>query len=202
MISVIIPHSLESELTKEWAIAELTGLDHEIIMDDSWAEGAKKAKGEYVCFLEKDCVLGGDYFSSLLANFTDNPSFRKLAVVAPNLGVNSYKQLVYGYRLTPTSVLPSELSSSRSAHLIQIAYIPGALIRRSALGSLSVGQTDPMMDSVNLSIYFWNNGTRILLDPDVLYISTDEALKLPHQFDPIATNLADLTEMWARELVG
>lgn len=201
-LSVIIPASQEGELTAELCSKQLEGIKHQIIMANNWKVGLVAAEGEYVCFIEKDAILGPNYFKTLLGVFHERMSFRKLAMVAPALAVNDWKKLVYGYRVSPTSILPSHLKSSTSTYHIQIGYIPGALIRRSALGHLAPAEKDPMMDSVNLSMYFWNNGQRIALTPDAVYVSTDELLDLPYHIKQDQKAVGKTIEMFKQEMIG
>jgi hypothetical protein len=203
LLSVILPQARETELTAEWCLKELKGVKHEIIVADTWADGYAESSGEFVSFLEKDCVLSKGYFKELLKVFGDKPSYRKLAMVTPVLGANSWDTKVYGYVLSPTSVIPSRIKSSAETYLIQIGFIPGALIRRSALGFIAPEGEDPMLESVNLSILFWNHGQRIALNPDVTYVSTDNLLDLAYHIEqPESPTLTLTIEMWHRELIG
>jgi hypothetical protein len=201
-LSVVIPESKETELTELWCRKELKKINHELIIAHDWRTGYQQANGEYVAFIEKDCVLSEGYFKALLALF-DNKSYRKLAMVSPALGVNHWQTKVYGYRLSPTSVLPSQIKSSTDPYLIQIGYIPGSIIRRSALGNVAPSDVDVMLESANLSIYFWIHGKRIIIHPDVTYVSTDDLLDLPYPMDSVMTkSLIETMAMWSRELIG
>lgn len=204
-ISVVIPRSQEGVLTAEWAAKELAGINHEIIVSKTWADGAKKATGDFVCFLEKDCVLGKGYFKQLLEGFEDKPSFRKLAMIAPAIGVNSYENIVYGMRIARTDVYPAYIPSSSSSYLVQIAYIPGSLIRRSSLSSLSPVKSVTMLDSINFSLSLWGSGQRILLNPRSLYVSTNLFLDEPYGFDPnnnSIENRMEVADLFRREEIG
>ncbi len=201
-LSVIIPSSQEGEWTAELCSQQLEGIKHQIIMANNWKVGLVAAEGEYVCFIEKDAVLGPDYFKTLLGVFHERMSFRKLAMVSPALAVNDWKKLVYGYRISPTSVLPSHIKSSTSTYHIQVGYVPGSLIRRSALGNLAPADKDPMADSVNLCLYFWNNGQRIALTPDAVYVSSDDSLDVPFHASHNKTQIGKTIEMFKQELIG
>jgi hypothetical protein len=200
-ISVIIPKSREGDLTKEWCLRQLNGIDHEVIVAKSWQDGLKKTTGEFVTFVEKDCVLSPNYFITLLAVFSERPSFRKLAMVAPSLGVNSWKNKVYGYRLKSNIAMPIKQTNSNEPHFSQIVYLPGTLIRRSALGSLVPNDKDVMLDSFNFSLYFWGNGNMVILHPAVTYVSTDEELDLNYHIDEPGDYDA-ITKMFRREMIG
>lgn len=198
-LSVIIPRSPEAVLTKEWCVQQLGGDNYEIIIAKTWQRGLDKAKGEFVTFLEKDCVLGPNYFATLLDAFDERPSFRKLAMVAPTLGINSWTKKVYGYNLYPNKVVPINERPSSEPHRVQIAYLPGAILRHSTINAIAPKRDDFMLDSVNFSIYFWNNGNMILMHPGVTYISSDEQLDLPYHIDT-PLDYPALSKMFRREM--
>ncbi len=203
-LTVVIPKSQEGDLTYEWAKRELAEIDHEIIMPLRWSAGLGRAKGEYICFLEKDCVLAPRYFASLMDQFVDKPSFRKLAMVSPALGINSYNRLLYGYRVRGRDVYPSLVPSSTSPYQIQIGYVPGSIIRRSAIGALSPRAQDAVTDSVNMSLYLWSNGQRVIIVPTTLYISTDVNLDSPYWFRRSHNihDMAKVIQQFKREEIG
>lgn len=200
-LSVIIPRSQEGELTKEWAEKQLVGIDHEIIMPTRWSMGLRRAKGEFICFLESDCVLGPGYFTSLLAQFEDKPSFRKLAMVCPVLGINSYDNRVYGYRMAPKDVYPAFIPSSSSPYFIQIGYVPGAILRRSSILESPPHVRDPLLDSTIISLGLWTSGQRIMMVPGTLYISTQEDLDVPFWYDRDERALG-ISQIFKRETIG
>ena len=204
ILSVIIPKSQEAELTFEMAYHELAGIEHEIILSDGWADGLKNCHGEYVCFLEKDCLLTPRYFAKLLDNFEDKPSFRKLALVAPTTGVNSYSNRVYGLKIRSTDIHPSVMPSSSSTYLVQAAYYPGAIIRKSVIGNFAPSDKNITLDSVNLSLFLWSTGQRVLLDPKVLYITTDDSADQPIDYHP-TKDIIDrrkVMDIFRRESIG
>lgn len=201
-ISVIIPLSPEAVLTEEWCRDELEGISHEIIIAPDWRTGYLGTKGEFVCFMERDATLSKGYFKELLKVYRENPTFRKLAMVTPTLGVNAWETKIYGYLLTSTSVMPSRIKSSSEGYLIQVGFIPGAIIRRSALGKVAPQDEDVLTESVNVSVYFWNHGQRVLIHPGVTYVSTYEKLDIPFNVDPPSLELQETMTMWKREMVG
>ena len=198
-LSVIIPPGPEAILTQEWVELELSGTEHEVIID-SWDSGAKKVKKEFVCFLENDCVFTKNYFLNMLDIFDDKPRFRKLAMVSPVLAVNDWDCLVYGFKLEPDRVMPRAYPSSRSSHLVQIAYLPGSIIRTSSLGSLSPKGKDTMLDSINFSLYLWNHGQRLILQNSSTYCSTQDDLDMAYPIE--VGNEADLQVMFNQEMIG
>lgn len=204
-LSVIIPQSQEGALTAEWAKKELAGIEHEILMAPNWATGHQKARGEYICFLERDCVLTPQYFSRLMNIFEDKPSFRKLAMVAPAIGIDSYDYEQFGYRFLSKEAYPSFFPSSTAPYLVQAAYVPGAIIRVSALDKMVIRERYSVTDSLRLSLYLWANGQRVVLDPNTFYITTDEELgesvEYNHKAEAAEETKATL-EMFKREAIG
>jgi hypothetical protein len=176
---------------------------HEIIVASSWRAGYRQSHGEFVCFLEPDCVLSDFYFEKLLSVFDDKPSYRKLAMVTPTLAVNDWDSKIYGYILSATSVIPSRIKSSSESYLIQIGYVPGAIIRRSAMGLTPPRNKDNMAESLQFSLWFWDNGQHIALDPDVTYVSTDTSLSLPFHVDYLRPKtVGNVRSLWKREMIG
>lgn len=203
LLSVILPNSQETELTEEWCRKELKGIDHEIIVDTNWSRGFLRAKGEFISFLEADCVISEGYFKKLLEVFKDKPSYRKLAMVTPVLGANSWTTQIFGYLLSPTSIMPSRIRSSSELYLIQIGFIPGAIIRRTSLVGVLPKNKDVMMESVNLSVFLWENGQRVALNPEAVYVSADDQLDLPYHVErQLVERLEPIITMWKRELIG
>lgn len=204
-ISVIIPKSQEAELTAMWAESQLEDIDHEVIIAKNWGYGLETARGDYVCLLEKDCFLAPEYFAPLLDTFENNPLFRKLAMVAPAVGVNSMTNRIYGYKIAMSDAYPSFASSSISPYLIQTAYIPGALIRKSAVRDLQITEKDLVLNSLNFCISLWGDGQRILLNPVSLYVSSDSRLDIPFSFytpHEGLENAREVLDLFRREQIG
>src|SRR5438445_738319 len=82
LLTVIVPDKqpgMERMLKKE-----LVGIDAEVIKK-SWTWGLKKAKGDYVCLLEKDSAVSLGTIRRNLEVFTNNQAYRKLAMVSPRV---------------------------------------------------------------------------------------------------------------------
>lgn len=200
-LSVVIPPSKEAELTKEWCEKELKNIDHEILICD-WEVGMCAAQAEFICLLEADCVFSKGYFKKLLAGFSNKPSYRKLAMVTPALGLNAWEARVYGYLITTTSVMPSRIKSSRDTYLIQMGFLPGAIIRRSSLPIVPI-TADILTASMDMSIFFWNHGQRVALNPEVTYVTTNQQYGIARMIADLAeSEMTNTRELWKRELVG
>lgn len=201
LISVIVPPGPEAVLTMDWVRAQLKRSNYELI-NESWSIGAAQAAGEFVCFLENDCVLSEDYFYNLLHSFTDKRAYRKLAMVVPALAVNSWERYVYGYLLGPREITPVARPSSSEPYTVQIGYVPGAIIRRSALGVRFPLPEAGVRESAKLSAHFWTNGNYVLLDPRVSYVTTNLEAADDLEQDMTLEYVEPLLELFAREYIG
>lgn len=207
VLSVIIPEGKKAKFTELLCLRELQGLEHEIVHAPSWRKGLYEAKGEFVCFIEPDSDVSENYFEKNLRIFTSQPLYRKLAMVASAVEIKESTHKLYGYLLslegTLPSLLPSRIQSSQEPYSIQIAYIPGAIIRRSALENADLIVDDPLVTSVKLSVDFWLNGTRLCLNPNTTYIpNMERALDVAMHLKNLPKEAATLIPMFRRELVG
>ena len=178
---------------------ELDGLDVEVI-EKGWSQGLKKARGDFVCLLEEDSAVDSGTIRDNLAVFTENPSYRKLAMVSPMVDFDDGERAVsFSY---DDKHLAVTYPPSSCVHATRIGYVPGAVIRRSSLikSKMRLGN-NPMVLSTQLSLEFWNSGLRISLNPDATY------------FAPVEEHLADIprrgwnsfpkvTALWERELIS
>ncbi len=206
LLSVIIPKSNDSRF-QEACKAELKGLDYEIISTVSWKDGLKHATGEYVCFMDDTAQLSEGYFWENLRIFTSQPSFRKLAVVGSAVRDLDHDVKVYGYILSLSGskpkIFPSHLPSSSQPYTVQIAYIPGAIIRRSVLEDEKFGR-DMVADSIRLSLRLWSEGSRLYLNPYTTYYdNSGRKIQYPFEFKgQLPDNTNQLISMFRREMVG
>lgn len=200
MISVIIPKSLEGELTVDFARDELVGIEHEIIVAHDFNEGLARASKPFVSFLEKDCVLSPGYFGQNLKLFGTH--FRKLAMVVPALGLNSWDDKLYGYSVYDGIVRPLKRPASQEPHLIQVGYFPGAIFRTSVLQEISpVFNGHDLYKSVDLSLQIWSLGSRCILNPHTTYVSTAEKLGNNYATTLFDDKIYDLSKLWHRESI-
>lgn len=206
MLSVIIPEGKKSKLTELLCLKELRGLEHEIIHAPTWRLGLEAAKGEFVCFVEPECDVSQDYFAKNLDIFTSQPLYRKLALVASAVDVAESHHKLYGYLLSLEgslpSLIPSRIQSSNEPYNVQVAYIPGAIIRRSALDNVELVVDDPIAASIRLSVDFWLKGTRLCINPNTLYSSGAVGFDIPMHISGIPEGVSALIPMFRRELIG
>lgn len=207
MLSIIIPEGKKSKFTELLCKRELKTLEHEIIHAPSWREGLLLSKGEFVCFIEPDSDISENYFEINLKIFTSQPLYRKLAMVASAVEIVASEHKLYGYLLSLEgslpSLMPSRIKSSQEPYSVQIAYIPGAIIRRSALDNVDLIMDDPIATSVKLSVDFWLHGTRLCLNPNTTYSPRMErVLDIPMHLSGLPETVASLIPMFRRELVG
>jgi hypothetical protein len=165
-----------------------------IVVSDSWFGGLGQIKTPYVCFVEADCLVNSGYFSSLLGLYTKSSTYDQLAVMSSKTGVNDWSNVFYGYSIGShysDGVVPSTEKKSTHPYPVQIAYIPGALIRTNRLmtllGKLDLKPSaaeDLVYFSTLISLGFWEIGRRININPNTTYVTTEDYVneigKFPH----------------------
>lgn len=162
---------------------------------DTW----KDAQSEYISFVPQNHNLPEKYFEQLLDVFSDRPLFRKLSMVSPSLEING-ESPVFGWLVSTTSTLPSRIKSSSEPYAAQIGYLPGAIIKKSALERLQHEFTGAaLLDSINLSAQLWNAGHRIFVHPK-LFMPGFHEQGLPLHYRPELDE--KVTKIWKREMVG
>ncbi len=204
MLSVLLLQNKHTKRQEKSLSNELRGEDHELITANSWAEGLKKSKGEYVCFIEMEARVSDNFFHDLLDVFLDQPSFRKLAFVAPSVSKPAWfdSKRIYGYSISEAGIVPIPMKSSVSPYFIQIGYLPGAIIRKSIIENLEDVEKDPVMGSVRMSLNFWSNGLRCLIDPRAVYVTNSLVEQAIFIQDQLPEDVERLRQMFKREAIG
>lgn len=147
---------------------ELDGLDYEIIYS-KWSPGLLKASGDFVCLLDKDSAIAPGTIRDNLATFTDNPSYRKLAMVTGYCDFDDQEEQVM-LTYDRLGLLVRRDFSCMATQAVRIGMVPGAVIRRSSLLKSNANYNKNRFTlSADISIDFWTRGLRILLNPDSLY---------------------------------
>ena len=205
MLSVLLIKGKHARHQEKVLGSELRGEEHELITETSWDEGLKIAKGEYVCLVEPEARVSDNFFHDLLDVFLEQPSFRKLAFVAPSISKPEWfdTKRIYGYKINEIGITPSYIKSSISPYSIQIGYLPGAIIRKSILGNLADVERDSVMGSVRISLRFWSEGLRCLIDPRAIYVTGAPHVEIPLLIeDSLPKDMTKLVRMFRREIIG
>lgn len=162
---------------------------------DSWRD----AQTEFISFVPTGQHFTEDYFSQLLSVFSDRPLFRKLSMVSPSVQIEG-ESPVFGWLLSPTSIIPSRIKSSIEPYAVQIGYVPGAIIKKTALERLQpVFKVADLHNSINLSLDLWDAGLRCYINPKVS-INGERHHGLAINYHPEVRE--EIQKIWKRELVG
>lgn len=173
LLTVIVPDKqpgMERMLQKE-----LIGIETEIIKN-SWDVGLRKAKGSYVCLLEKNSAVSPETIRKNLEVFTSKPAYRKLAMVSSCVDSPRLKTPVsFTFNEGGLALMP--FPASEETHAARIGYAPGSVIRTSSLRKFKHKlKIHPHALSALLSVFFWENGLRVELNPDSLYYAPEKVI--------------------------
>lgn len=183
-----------TQLTYENLFKELKDIPDSQLMVGSW--DLTGVKNRYVCFVESDCLVSSGYFSSQMGLFRKDPMFRKIAVMGSSTGINNWANKIYGYRLGNTysdGVIPITDKKSTSPYPVQVAFLPGAIIRVSMLEKAVLElepknswENDLVYYSTMFSLAFWRqgDGNRVHLNPNATYVTTEDYVNDIGKFDP------------------
>lgn len=223
MLTVVIKDNGEPnviKLTYENLWRELRNIPNsKLEVSSSWLDADVKSK--YVCFVEADCLVSSGYFNSQLGLFQKSPDIRKLAVMGSSTAVNNWGNRIYGYSLGDNysdGVIPVKEKKATVPYPVQIAYIPGAIIRLTSLKhlldelKLSNGiENDLIYFSTQLSLGFWRlgggggknhpqgqSGARVHINPNATYVTTEEYVNDIGKFD---TEAGDLVGVFHKESI-
>jgi hypothetical protein len=194
LLTVIVPQVLEGQ--RRSLQTGLDGISNEII-EDTWVEGIKKAQGDFICFMEVGSFVSEGYFKQNLSLFIDNPSYRKLAMISGVVDLPDESR-VYSYHYN-ASVEPVRRAASKTPYCIQIGFIGGSIVRRSALTKIKPILDGDIVDiSANMSIQLWSNGSRIMLNPAATYYAPEE---VPESKTLLSMLDGSLISMWKKEMI-
>lgn len=171
LLSVITPDNqpgMQRMLKKE-----LEGIDAEVLVKE-WGEGLLEATGDYTCLLEKDSAIQQGTILDNLQIFLDKPAYRKLAMVSPMVDIPQAKNNIsFTYDEGLSAIIKQ---TSDEYHATRVGYVPGAIIRTSSLRKAIVSlDHHPTLLSCMLSLFFWESGLRIALNPKSLYYVPENA---------------------------
>lgn len=192
IVSVITP----DESLKKIIEADLIGIESEVIIAD-WHKGFPKASGQFIYFLEKDSDYRGGLFIRGLLNMVIKSSFRKLAMVSPAVEELARDRTVWGYKCDDgVSVVTRQPGDS--IYPVQVGYIPGSIIRTSALEANPFDLNGPMLqNSVEFSVKLWSKGLRVHLDPRMIY----QVDKMDSQIFKKVSVSKEVRLIWHRESI-
>jgi len=226
MLNVIIKDNGEPnviKLTYENLFRELKDVDSKLLVAKCWLDavmGLEAGHENFVCMVEADCLVNSGYFSSQMGLFKKSPYFRKLAVMSSATAINDWTNKIYGYSLGDNymeGVVPNREQRSKVPHAVQIAYIPGSVIRLANLQSLfdnlkpnNSWENDLVYFSTQISLGFWrqgrgqgwsagSSGNRVHLNPNATYVTTEDYVNDLGKFDSEA---GDLVGMFKREVIS
>lgn len=222
MLSVIIKDGGESnvtQLTFEQLYRELKDIPgSELLIKPDW--DIRDIKNRYVCFVEADCLVSEGYFKQLLRSF-DALSPRVVALTSTT-AVKYWHNEIYGYNINinqNTATMPVRKAKSRQKpYQVQIAYIPGTIIRTVSLKRILKGlkinnlDQDLVYYSLLVSLGIWQSGittdakhplgqlgTQIYMNPNVSYCTTEEYVNDIGQFDEVLDST--LLSLFSRESI-
>lgn len=192
IISVITPDASLQKVIE----SDLIGIESEVIIDD-WQSGFKNSTGQFVCFLEADSDYRGGLFTRGLLNMLIKPSFRKLSMVSPAVEELGRDRTIYGYKCAD-GVKVCMKSQGEYTYPVQVGYIPGSIIRRSAIEPLTLDLNGPILqNSIDLSLALWGKGLRVHLDPHMAYQVDSTDNQLAHRI----VTPEEVRKLWHREAI-
>lgn len=221
MITVIIKHDGEDnviKLTYENLWRELKDIDGaQIIVSPSWFSALDQVKNKFVCFMESDCLVSSGFFTSQLGLLQKNSQNRRIAVMASSTSVEIWVNRFFGYDIASDYVegfLPNKDKKSSVPYMVEVAYIPGALIRLATLKNLikdkpkaSEWEKDLVQLSVNLSLNFWSRGigngigTMVYINPNATYVTTEKYVNDITKFTPDVDDVSTLLKMFRQQTI-
>lgn len=149
---------------------------------------------------------------------------QKLAMISSCLGIRDFGNRIYNYELKKiklpgyeTTLIDDKPLEIREWHIqpkreklnmklyhVQVGFVPGAVIRMSAIKDIIEDELwngdDLVKLSTALSFYLWDTGRRIQLNPNTTYVSSDMNLESP----PLFTTKVPLKvgNIFLQEMIG
>lgn len=195
------------QLTFENLYKELKDIyGSELLIKDKWFD-LDEIKNRYVCFVEPDCLVEPGYFQSQLERFKKKGFSRLTGVMSATTSVKYWPNEIYGYKMGSgiMGVMPNRKPKSSSAFTVQVAYIPGSVMRmtmlKEALKDIEISElhNDLVYLSAELSMAFWKRGYRIYVNPKTRYLTTEEYVNDIAKFSVSMTD--DILSQFARESI-
>lgn len=217
MLSVVILDGGEpnvTQLTFENLYKELKDIyGSELLIKDKWFE-LDDIKNRYVCFVEPDCLVSEGFFKAQLEGLNTKGYARQIGIMSSATSVCYWNNKIYGYKtdIDLMGVMPNREQKSFSPFTVQVAYIPGSIIRLSMLKTcmkdleIKVLHKDLVFLSYELSMAFWRRssgsqgkGYRIYLNPKNSYLTTEDYVNDIGKFESPITS--DVLNLFTRESI-
>lgn len=131
--------------------------------------------------------------------------YTKLAMISSCIGIHDFGNRVYNYQLSKVQlsdtyklpegdltmrswqIQPNHNKLNKSLYHAQVGFVPGAIIRMSAIKDIVDDELWEIPDMVKLStalsFYFWDTGRRVQVNPNTTYVSADNNLEKPPLFE-------------------
>lgn len=217
----------QSDLVKQ--IAQINGA--EIILEDTWGEGLRKVRTPYVSLVEPDCVFSANYYSSNMGimkkahekvqGHVGQPEggggYQRLAMLTSCVGARNFASRIFNYELDKVldintvdvtgkswHIVPVKNQLSLNAYHVQVGFVPGAVIRLSAIKDIIDDELWDGEDLVKLStavsFYMWDTNKHIQMNPSTTYVSNDINIERPPLFDVKVPD--KVANFFRKELVG
>jgi hypothetical protein len=233
MITVIIKRNEEPkviQMTESEMVKQLDPiLGAEILLEDSWTEGLRKVRTPYVCLVEADCTLSGQYLLSNYGLMKKSQShatggkgsgrgmggggFTKLAMIASAIGIMNFGNRIYNYRLEKVKennmvkgwhMQPVRDKLDIRLYSVQVGFVPGAIMRMSSINELiddmQWDQPDLVKMSTEICFRLWDTGRRIALNPSTTYVTNDNIYEHPPLFNVKVPD--KVANIFQREYIG
>jgi hypothetical protein len=215
MITLVIRRTEEPkviQMTQADLVKQLGAIDGaEIILEDTWTEGLKKVRTPYVSLVEPDAVFSANYYTSnfglmkkahakVESGYMGGGGYQKLAMISSCIGIKSFGDRIYNYELDKVKegeisgvklkswhIVPARTKLNMKLYHVQVGFVPGAIIRMSAIKDIIDDELwdekDLVRLSTALSFYFWDTNRSIQLNPNTTYVSLDGGLVEPPLFN-------------------
>lgn len=191
MITILIKDNGEkkvTDMTYELLYRELKDIPNaEMRVVKDWVESLPEVKTKLVCFVESDCLVSSGYFSSLLGTLKKNSyELNKMAVLASTTAVKNWAVRFYGYNLGNSyseRIVPNLTKKQTKIpfYTIQIAYIPGAIMRtnfiRQIVKECNLPRNwydDLVFFSTTVSLTLWKHNWMVYLAHNPTYCTTED----------------------------
>lgn len=160
----------------------------------------KTADADYIAFVPHDMYLDDQYFYNLVKVYEDRPAYRKISIVSPTVSIPAID--IFSWSINEVSYEPVVKKASREPYAVQIAYLPGAVIKKKALEKIDPAFTeDDLQNSIDFSLALWASGLRCFVDPTNAIESNDFTLETPWAYAHNESEHRVLQDMFKREYI-